>query len=123
MLSDSRVAIMAVQNAATCGSASTVDWKTVGDPIRQWAAEGVNLRLGGVKTHLGFVGNEGADGLGKAECLWKDPMLVTEGGRWVMWSRLRARDRVIIGLGENRVSRWSRRAVSKYVQGCTEKGD
>ena len=50
-------------------------------------------------------------------------MKATEGGVRALWKRLRAGDRSVAGLGAGRVSGWGRRAVSRYAQLRTGKGD
>ena len=123
LLSNSQAAISVVCNAAACGWARTADLKAVVDPIVVWAGRGVPLRLAWVKAHVGVSGNERADGLPKAGCLaFGDPQ-VTEWGVRALWKWLRAGQRGVVGLCAGRAPRWGRRAISRYAQARTRKGD
>ena len=68
VLSDSRAALAAVRSAASAGVARTADLRRVVDQVGEWALEGVPLRFGWVKAHVGVLGNERADALAKAGC-------------------------------------------------------
>ena len=48
---------------------------------------------------------------------------MTEGGVRALWKRLRAGQQRVAGLGAGRAIRWGRRALSRYVQARTGKGD
>ena len=76
-----------------------------------------------MKAHVGVEGNERADALAKAGCIKVGPRWVTEGGVRTLWTKLRAGDRSVVELGAGRVSGWGRRAVSRYAQLRTGKGD
>ena len=72
---------------------------------------------------MGLEGNETADVIAKEGCGRPDPPVVTKGGIRALWKRLRADDRAVLGFGLGRAVRWGRRAVSRYVQARTGKGD
>ena len=40
-----------------------------------------------------------------------------------LWKRMRAGERSVAGFDKGRVSKWSRRAGSRYIQARTGKGD
>ena len=48
---------------------------------------------------------------------------MTEGGVRALWKRMRAGERSVAGFDKGRVSKWSRRAGSRYMQARTGKGD
>ena len=123
VLSDWRAALAAVRSAASAGVARTADLRRVVDQVGEWALEGVPLRFCWVKAHVWVLGNERADALAKAGCAGGGPARATEGGVRALWKRLRAGDRSVPGLGAGRVSGWGRRAVSRYAQLRTGKGD
>ena len=76
-----------------------------------------------MKAHVGVGGNERADAMAKAGCGGRDPRRATEGGVGALWKKLRAGERSVAGLGAGRVSGWGRRAVCRYAQLRTGKGD
>ena len=123
VLLDSKAALAAVRTAAVAGMARTADLRKVVDLVGSWAVAGTVLRFGWVKAHVGVWGNERADALAKAGCAGGGPIKATEGGVRALWKRLRASDRSVAGLGAGRVSGWGRRAVGRYAQLRTEKGD
>ena len=123
LLSDFRAAISAVCGAASGGWARTADLRSVVDAIVVWVDGGVSLRLAWVKAHVGVAGNERADELAKAGCLAGGDSQVTEGGVRAFWKRLRSCQRRVVGLGAGRATKWGRRAISRYVQARTGKGD
>ena len=57
VLSDSRAALAAVRSAALAGVARTADLRKVVDLVGEWALEGVSLRFGWVRAHVGVLGN------------------------------------------------------------------
>ena len=123
VLSDSKAALAAVRNAALAGMARTADLRKVVDLVGSWTVAGTDHRFGWVKAHVGVWGNERADALAKAGCAGGGPMRATEGGVRALWKRLRAGERSVAGFGAGRVSGWDRRAVSRYAQLRTGKGD
>ena len=123
ILSDLKAALAAVRNAASTGEARTADLMRVVDLVGEWALAGAELRFGWVKAHVGVPGNERADAQAKAGCEKDGPELVTEGGVRALWKRLRSGERSVAGLGAGRVSGWGRRALSRYAQLRTGKGD
>ena len=123
LLSDSEAALAAVRNAASSGVARTADLRRVVNLVGEWAFAGAELRFGWVKAHVGVHGNERADALAKAGCKRDGPARVTEGGVRALWKRLRGSERSVAGLGAGRVPGWDRRAVSRYAQLRTGKGD
>ena len=123
VLSDSRAALAAVRNAASSGEARTADLRRVVNLVGEWVFAGAELRFGWVKAHVGVQGNERADALAKAGCEKDGLARVTEGGVRALWKRLRGSERSVAGLGAGRVPRWDHRAVSRYAQLRTRKGD
>ena len=123
VLSDSKAALAAVRNAGSTGVARTADLRRVVNLVGEWALAGTELRFGWVKAHVGVQGNERADTLAKAGCKKGGPAWMTEGGMRALWRRLRGSERSVAGLGAGRVSGWGRRAVSRYAQLRTGKGD
>ena len=115
VLSDSKATLAAVKNAASMGKARTADLWAVVDMVGTWAEAGVDLRFGWVKAHVGVWGNERADAMAKAGCGDGGPPRATEGGVRALWKRLRAGERSVLGLWARRVSRWGRRATSRYA--------
>ena len=123
VLSDSQVAIASVRNAAACGSARTADLRAVVDMVGEWDSAGVPIRFACVKAHVGVAGNKFANEMTKLGCAWGDAPFVTEGGVWSLWKGLRAAELSVVGCGIGRVACWGRRAVSRYAQLHTNKGD
>ena len=123
LLSDSQAAISAVYNAAACGWERTADLEGVVDAFGDWACRGVPLRLACMKAYVGVLGNERADELAKVGCLAEGAPQVSEGGVRALWKGLRAGQRRVVGLGAGRMTKWSRRATSRYLQARTSKGD
>ena len=81
------------------------------------------LRLAWVKAQVGFSWNESADELAKGGCLALGDLQLTQGGVRVLWRQLRAGQRRVVGLGAGRTTKWGRRAISRYEQAHTGKGD
>ena len=48
---------------------------------------------------------------------------MTESGVRALWKGIRAVERSVVGCGMGRVAKWGRRAVSRYAQLRTKKGD
>ena len=123
LLSDSQAAFSVVCNAVTCGWARTADLKAVVDIIGEWDNRGVPVHLAWVKAHVGVAGNERADEMAQEGCRPDGDPQVTEGGVRALWKRLKAGQRRVVGLGVGRTTQWEWRALSRYVQARTEKGD
>ena len=112
-----------MRNAASSAVARTADLRRVVNLVGEWAFAGAELRFGWVKAHVRVQGNERADALAKAGCEKDGLARVTEGGVRALWKRLRGSERSVAGLGAGRVPGWDRRAVSRYAQLRTGKGD
>ena len=123
VLSDSRAALAAVRNTVSIGVARTAELRRVVDLVGEWALAGAELHFEWVKAHVGVQGNERADALAKAGCEKDGPAWVTEGGVRALCKRLRSNERSVAGLGAGTVSGWDCRAVSRYTQLRTGKGD
>ena len=72
---------------------------------------------------MGVAGNECTDEMAKLGCERGDAPVVTEGGVRALCKGMRTAERSVVGCGMVRVARWGRRAVSRYAQMRTNKGD
>ena len=123
LLSDSQAAVSAVCNAAAGGWVRTADLKALVDAIGEWDTLGVPLRLAWVKVHVSVAGNGRADEMSKKGGWAIGDLQETEGGVKALWKWLRAGHQRVLCLGAGSVPRWDRRALSRYVQAYTGKGD
>ena len=74
VLTDSKAALAAVQNAASAGMARTADLRLMVDQVGQWALAGVEFRFGCVKAHVGWGGMN-------VRMPWGRPIVVGEAPR------------------------------------------
>lgn len=121
--SDSTAAVLAVVSAAAAGKARTGDLVRVVDLVGFRLEAGFSVRLVWGKAHVGVGGNEAADSFTKDGCVSDGAQQMTEGGVRAFWKALRARERAVPGFGGGRVTKWGRRAVSRYTQMRSGKGD
>ena len=125
LLTDSRVAIQAVQKAGRMGVARTRGLAKVVSrlaAIDEEYGEGSAI-LGWVKAHVGISGNERADWQAKLAAEGRDGAAVTEGGIRAGCKEKRWQERVVRGFGSGRVVRWtSWYAITAFSQPRTNKG-
>ena len=125
ILSDSRVAIMAVKKAGKVGMGRTKGLTSVVSMIKDCEEEhGAGaVSLAWVKAHVSIPGNERADLEAKEAVEREGGLAVTEGGIRACVKQERKGERVVKGFGMGRVIGWSSRlSVTAYSQLRTGKG-
>ena len=115
ILTDSRVAIVAIRQAGQKVKAMTADLCQVVAMIakRECDGGGGTIRLAWVKVHARIFGNERADEMSR---LWATrdcpgPLQITEGGLQQVWNAKRQAEWAVEGYSKGRIPGWNRRAI------------